>query len=270
MRGLALRIYRVTGSVGLIAMTLGGLSAVLLLAGRNDSILDGLLVLALPPTIIAMTASIVVATKYHRASAVVDYDKVLLSLLYSNEEYCVVLRPFGHDGEIIVPADRTRARLRGYNKTVTMEQVAALAVRSTLNLETYGFVDQGVRLAPPGLTFMRVPHDEWRFVAVGIIRRAHSIVLLLPPGRDMGAGFMWEIEQIVKYGLQSRVIVVLPPYDQDVRAHQEAIRQTGVVMTLLEGSGMSSEISGDHGDVRLEPTTLAVKCGPRKDVERTR
>jgi hypothetical protein len=53
--------------------------------------------------------------------------------------------------------------------------------------------------------------DEWQEAVSTLIRRAHSIVLLLPPGQEIRDSFRWEIDQLTQRGLQSRVTIVLPP-----------------------------------------------------------
>jgi hypothetical protein len=184
------------------------------------------------------------------------------------------MRPFGRDGEIIVPKAASNghvgAGLLTYNMTI--EQVLAKAARAALGVETYGIVDQGVSFAPPGLTFMRASNDDWQLVAHRLIRRAHSIMLILPPGREIGEGFAWEIEQIVRYRMQSRVVLVLPPDDPDSPAHQEALIQAGVVLALLEGSGTRANLSrtATHEyQPALPANALIAKCSTEKSDTRT-
>lgn len=216
----------------------------------------------------AIAMTIVAATKYTRSSSAISYEKVLLPLVQSDREYCLVLRPFGRDGQIIAPKAMHKNRVggSGFTRNMTLEQIVAASARSALGLETYGIVDQKTLVVPPGPTFMRVPDEERQTVVQRLIRRAHSIVLILPPDRDMGNGFAWEVEQIVRSGVQSRVIVVLPPYDQDVYPHQAALRWACVLLILLHGSGRQAELdhfTAHEYELRLGATTQVVKYRER-------
>ena len=165
--------------------------------------------------------------RYKRSARTKPYQEVLDPLVRSDEEYCLILRPFGSDGEIVLPHAGPGA--------ATIEQVVARAARKTLRLRTYAIVDQDRRLAPPGPTYLRAPHDEWQIAALTLIRRAHSVVLILPPGQEIRSSFKWEISQLVEHGLQSRVIIVLPPdrlYPDD---YPQALRQARVLVGALEG-----------------------------------
>jgi hypothetical protein len=144
-----------------------------------------------------------------------------------------------------------------------MEQVVATAARAALNVKAYGIVDQNVSVAPPGVTFMSACNDDWKKVAQRLIRRAHSIVLILPPGQDVREGFAWEIEQIARYRRQSRVIMVLPPRDQDPRGHRHALGQVDVLLTMLESKpGSAREGEG------FSRSTIVVKCTENVGIRR--
>jgi hypothetical protein len=102
---------------------------------------------------------------------------VIAPLVASARTFCLVLRPFGGDGEIVLPH-----RMYGAS---TIEQVIARSARKVARLATYAVVDQTRRLGPPGPVFVRAAGDEWREALSTLIRRAHSIVLLLPPGQEI-------------------------------------------------------------------------------------
>ncbi len=311
MRLLFIRFYQYTGFHGLLVMILGSAGFVLILVslrlkGRVDASVGSIVPIAFGILIgaIAMVNVVVATRNYRRSSATFGYDEILPLLERSEREYCLVLRPFGRDGEVILPVDiparkavpnaglsednpTTRTEhARGttvrtapipnrdaktfFTPNTTMEQVVVTAARAALGLETYGLVNQKVLFAPPGLTYMRASDDDWKCVAQRLIRRAHSIVLILPPGRETGAGFTWEVEQIVHYGKASRVVIVLPPCDQDVRARPEALLAANLLLLLLERSGTRADLgrseAGDD-DHALPANTLVVrytqKSGPR-------
>ena len=207
------------------------------------------------------------ARQYKRPAATRSHADVVVPLVRSDREYCLVLRPFGHDGEMIVPRGMHKNRI-GLGNT-TLEQLVARVARSTLQLETFAIVDQGVLLAPPGLTWVRVPHTEWQMVARQLIGRAHSIVLLVSGREVIRDGFAWEIEQIVRLGVEERVVLVLPPSDQDAKVHEEARRQAHRLVAFLYGISWSDGPTAPHFQTPLEvfpESTIVVKieaAGPQ-------
>jgi hypothetical protein len=190
---------------------------------------------------------IVARRKYRLSTATESYERILIPLVRSSQRYCLLLRRFGRDAQTILPKANGKGRVGGgtvFTKNTTMEQVVGAAA-SAAGMETFGIVDQNTRYAPPGVTFMRASNDEWQMVAQRLIKRAHSIVLAFAPGQVIGEGgdgFAWEIEQIVACGAQSRVIIVLPPYDQNPRAHAGTVHQACIVLALLSGSGRLADL----------------------------
>src|SRR5580698_11569335 len=97
---------------------------------------------------------------YQKPQATRSYQEVLTPLLASAEEFCVVLRPFGHDGETFLRKyqksrrNRRRSDPFPYGNILTMEQVIATSVRQALKLDTYALVDQNRELAPPGPVYL--------------------------------------------------------------------------------------------------------------------
>lgn len=266
MRALLSRFVRSTGLVGLILLLLLSVASIAYVAGVGPAPpIDRGTLIAL---IVFVTTVVLGGVKYRRSVTTGNYQQILTALEQSGREYCVVLRTFGRDGEIILP---TRRRFRVFVLNLTLEQVVAKAVRRSLDLDTYAIVDQNVRFAPPGPTFMRSSNHDWKSAAGRLISRAHSIVLILTPGQDMGEGFAWEIEQIAQYGVSSRVVIVLPPYDRDVHAHQEALKQAGVLLASLEGPAM--EGMGGIPTLGYQPAlpgdTLLVRPGTEKADLRT-
>jgi hypothetical protein len=170
----------------------------------------------------------------HRKSAeTTPYDQVLDRLVRSDEEYCLILRPFGADGEVVLS--------KRWFGALTIEQVIARAARKSLGLTTYAIVDQDRRLAPPGPTYLRAPHDRWQAAVRTLVRRAHSIVVILPPGQDIRDSFKWEIDQLTHHGLQSRVIVVLPPDRLYKNDYPQAFQHACVLAATMEGFAGSIE-----------------------------
>jgi hypothetical protein len=226
--------------------------------------LTGLMAVALLLMLVAA------ATTYQRSAATLDHRDALGRLASSTEEFCLVLRPFGRDGRVVAPGTRVNTLLgRWAHPNLTLEQVVALAARTALNHPTYAIVDQSSFLAPPGPTYLRVPDPERRCVAQRLIARAHSIVLMLPPDPDVHAGFAWEVEQIVRAGVQHRVIIVLPPPDQDAHGHYCALQRASLLLAALGGSGRQDDIDPFtvyEYELQLGASTVVLKCTRRRNV----
>lgn len=231
-----MRLHRFTRVRGLIVL-FGGLTAgfALLATGGFEKLsgAGGVLGMALS----ALVMIVVGAAKYPRSAGTPSHEQVVSRLLRDRKKYCLILRPFGQDAEIVLPKTGAKRRTGGgpFTRNVTMEQLITSAARTVLDMDTYGIVDQRTTFAPPGPVLMRAADDEWQEVAQRLIGSAHVIVLILPPDRDFGDGFVWEIEQIRQAGATSRVVIVLPPCDQDTEAYEAALRRACVLLALLDG-----------------------------------
>ncbi|WP_433273787.1 hypothetical protein ACQPZF_19985 [Actinosynnema sp. CS-041913] len=258
MKALFVRLYRFTRVRGLIVLAVGLVFGTMLFAMGGFQALSGAGGV-LGMAISALVMIVVGAAKYPRSANTVGHEEVVLPLLRSSAKYCLILRPFGQDAEIVLPKAMAKRRIGGspFVRNVTMEQVVTTAARTTLDMKTYGIVDQRTTFAPPGPILMRAPDAEWQSVARSLIRRAHVIVLILPPDRDFGDGFQWEVEQIRRYGAQSRVIVLLPPGDRDEETHEAALRRACVLLALLDGEPDHFRIH--EYELMLPATTLLIR-----------
>jgi hypothetical protein len=177
---------------------------------------------------------------YQKPQAVRPYQEVLTPLLASAMAFCLVLRPFGHDGETFLHGYRQskRAMFRNndsvYYSILTMEQVIARSARQALRLDTYALVDQNRELAPPGPIYLRASNESWQKAVLPLVQHADSIILWLAPGQDLRASFHWEVEQIVQARQRFRTIIVMPPPDQDEDVYRQAIGQAAVLLAALE------------------------------------
>lgn len=212
------------------------------------------------------TLALIARSLYHRSATTIPAGEILKRIATSDDEYCLILRPFGHDGATVVSR---WPRIALYSPTLTLEQVVAQSIQRNFGMKTYALVDQDKKLAPPGPVYLRAPHTEWRHVARVMISRAHTILLILPPAQEdqeIREAFAWELQQITQWDLQSRVVAVLPPRDRrgDNRAHGAARRQACLILATLEGfAGAVDEVDQlkiDHYDRILPRTTLLVKA----------
>ena len=185
---------------------------------------------------------------YQRSQATSSYNQVADHLLPSAEEFCLVLRPFGRDGDIFLRLYKMTKKMRRrtsqlpYANILTMEQVIARSAERALGQKTYALVDQNRKIAPPGPIYVRAPNANWQAAILPFIQRAHSVILWLPPGQRLRGSFNWEVEQIVHNGLQHRTIIVLPPPDQQVDSYRQAVGQAALLVATMEtASGKVSE-----------------------------
>ncbi|SDC37483.1 hypothetical protein SAMN05660690_1167 [Geodermatophilus telluris] len=268
MKALTTRLRRMVGNYALVIIIVGvGATVVLMTSGANglwEKLLKSfvtILVFVVASTLVGVVRGL---AKYRIAKATKPHEKVVEPLVTSDREYCLVLRSFGEDGQIVLPRESRRGRVGlayGLTPNLTMEQVVATAVSESLRMPTYAIVDQSVTLAPPGLTFVRVADDQWKAVVSRLIRRAHTVVLLLGRDKEIGAGFAWEIEHLVQSGISSRVVLTLPPPDQDEYSHQRALHQAAVLLALLTSTGDLSGLERFRVleyEMQLPPTTLVV------------
>ncbi len=235
------RIWRALGVLGLICT----IALVFAIVGL---VADPALLTSSPSGTVALIGIVIVALArlisqirgYQRPQATKSYTSVVPGLLTSTEEFCLVLRPFGGDGEVFLRQYKTT---RGGKKRIpyrlpiadlrTMEQVLALATQKTAKQKVYALVDQKRELAPPGPVYVRAPDSDWQEAILALMRRAYAVILWLPPDQDVRQSFNWEIEQVVLGRLQTRTIIVLPPPDQKV-AYQRSVKQAAALLAAME------------------------------------
>lgn len=199
-------------------------------------------------TVIALVTLVYRMRGYQRPQATRSYEEILEPLLSSAEKFCLVLRPFGQDGENFLRLYKMTKKMRRktsqlpYANILTLEQVIARSVHRAVQQKTYALVDQSRKVAPPGPVYVRAPDQNWQAAVLPLIQHAHSVILWLPPGQDLRESFNWEVEQIVRGGLQRRTIIVLPPPDQQADAHRRAVEQAAVLLATMETpSGKAAE-----------------------------
>lgn len=191
-------------------------------------------------TVIALVILVYRMRGYQRPQATRSYEEILEPLLSSAEKFCLVLRPFGQDGENFLRLYKMTKKMRRrtsqlpYANILTLEQVIARSVHRALQQKTYALVDQSRKFAPPGPVYVRAPDQNWQAAVLPLIQQAHSVILWLPPGQDLRESFNWEVEQIVRCGLQRRTIIVLPPPDQQADAYRRAGEQAAILLATLE------------------------------------
>ena len=181
---------------------------------------------------------------YQRPQATGHADLIVPGLLRSAEEFGLILRPFGDDGEIILNVSQVQpgAGILPFRPTLTIEQVIAKSAATCLGLKAYALADQNRTLAPPGPVFLRTSHDNWRGDISAMIGRAYAIFIILPPNQLLRESFTWEIEQITRAGLQARTVILLPPENQDRAGYARAVKQAALLTVAMEtATGKTSD-----------------------------
>jgi hypothetical protein len=128
----------------------------------------------------------------------------------AQSRFVLVLRTFGHDGELLLTPDA--ANPRGIvPRARTLEEIVA-EIAEAHGLATVGFADHDLRTVPSGIRYIKVAHREWREQFEELVARAEVIVVMPTPGQRIGDNFRSELAHLVSARKTSRTIVVGPPY----------------------------------------------------------
>ncbi|HEY6794678.1 MAG TPA: hypothetical protein VI248_08345 [Kineosporiaceae bacterium] len=226
------RLVRTLGLRGAVLL----LGAVWLALRLLEGTLSWVMLTLVPGTVMAFLLLFSTAATwgtYRRSGAVTAYREVIGPLVTSRKEFALLLRPFGHDGEVLLLTGGRDGRASRWAGSLTLEQVVSTAVRDVLGLDTYAVVDSALTLAPPGPVYLRAQHSEWKVPVRALIRRAHTVFILLPPGQDLRPSLAWEVAEIVRAGRQDRVIVVMPPSRRGDRVDGELLARGAAVAVAL-------------------------------------
>jgi hypothetical protein len=235
-------LKRAWNSVGVwgTLMALAALVEIYQLIFRPSPNGPGVSLITIPVFLVSLVRFVSGMRGYQRLEATKSYDELDLSLRYSTEEFGLILRPFGADGETFLRQYETTRkgtkRLSSgllFSENLTMEQVLAEAVRKAAQQKVYALVDQHRELAPPGPVYVRVPNADWQEAIRKLMKRAYAIFLWLPAGQEVRDGLSWEIEQIVQAGLQKRTIILMPPPNNKA-AHQRAVKDAALLLAAME------------------------------------
>lgn len=150
-----------------------------------------------------------------------------------SKEFCLILRPFGVDGDTII-------HTRGWNNFLsrqidrfgrvripkTVEQIIVKAAKDQLNCETIALVDPNVRVISNSPTYMATENDRWQLTIDSLLRRTLVAFLILHPKKGLTGSVRWEVNRVHSVGLAHRFVIVLPPPDRlDYEGAYEALQQ---------------------------------------------
>jgi hypothetical protein len=177
------------------------------------------------------------------------FGEKMAELTARGEQFCVILRSFGHDGKSKLRSTGARARLRwvlsGFFPSTrkSVEQVVATVVRRCAGMATYALTDHQQVLAVPGPNWLYAPGASWRSGTEYLIGAAHVIVITLHPDQQYREGFCWEIQEITRQRRHSRVVLALFPSLVGTAAYSRTCWQAAEILAALEGP------DGDPRDV---------------------
>jgi hypothetical protein len=220
-------------------MTLAALVEIYQLIFRPSPNGPGVSLITVPVFLVGLVRFIYQMRGYQRLEATKSYGDIDSPLRDSAEEFGLVLRPFGADGETFlrqVEMKKGKNRLSSdliFSGNLTMEQVFAEAAQKGAKQKVYALVDQSRKLAPPGPVYMQVADAGWQDAISKLMMRAYVVFLWLPAGQEVRESLNWEIEQIVQAGLQKRTIIVMPS-PRDKAAHQRAVKQAARLLAAME------------------------------------
>ncbi|MFE4693976.1 hypothetical protein ACFRH6_28515 [Streptomyces sp. NPDC056749] len=264
---MLLRLWRNIGCFGFL--NLGLLLLVALLVAEGGPVVLGSCVFLL----FAIGAlRMVWLVRFTLRVRIKETGDIVPELVASGARYCLILRPFGSAGHIIVRSGRGRwaVTLAGMKVTSTMEQVVSRAWSDACACEAYAVVDPSLALAPGSLVYMRAEHTAWKEPVEQLIDAAHSIVLILPPRQEIRTSTWWEVRKIVELQRLERLTVVLPPYDVRRSGYAQARGELCKLLAVLEDplclvdlrEGADPSISADrvayYSERMLPPNTLGV------------
>lgn len=173
---------------------------------------------------------------FQRRKSIKSAKNLLISLENETIEYCLVLRPFGSDGsmiierkplftigcggilillalcmiftQVIVIVALFFSRLR---LPKTFEKLVSEIVGANLGYFTVALGDPKLKLFPTSVFYFNATDENWKATIDILLRRASIVILAMQPGTVIGNSTKWEIERIKSLDMTNRLIIVLPP-----------------------------------------------------------
>jgi len=182
----------------------------------------------------------------HRKSAATPtFVDIWPELSGSDEQHCLLLRPFGADGRILIrrsprsQLERMLGALPVLRPFVyyrcTLEQILHAQLSQPSGGKTLALVDQSETHAPPGPLFLRTTDDEWQMRIRQLLSIATRIVIVIPPGFSISSGLQVEVDFIRELGMRDRTVVVAAPRVASGRIDRESDRSVHALVEELWG-----------------------------------
>jgi hypothetical protein len=100
--------------------------------------------------------------------------------------------------------------------------------------------------------YLRAAHTEWKVPVRALIRRAHTVFVLLPPGQELRPSLAWEVAEIVQARRQDRVIIVMPPSVRGVHVDPVVLARGAAVMTALLVQRPLAEVTPEQAGAAVQ------------------
>jgi hypothetical protein len=160
----------------------------------------------------------------------------------TSKEFCLILRPFGVDGDTIIQSywlnsllNKQINRLSSYRIPKTVEQVIVKVVDDTFNCETIALVDPSTRVISNSPRYIAAESDSWQLTIDLLLRRTLVAFLILHPQKQLTSSVRWEVNRVISLGLVERFVIVLPPPDRaDYIGAHEALKQLEDIFPALQ------------------------------------
>lgn len=151
----------------------------------------------------------------------------------TSKEFCLILRPFGVDGDTIIHSYGWNNLLLKIPKTV--EEVIVNVVNNLFNCETIALVDPNTRVISNSPRYIAAESDSWQSTIDLLLRRTLVAFLILHPQKQLTSSVRWEVDRVISLGLAERFVIVLPPPDRDdYMGAYEALKQLEDIFPALQ------------------------------------
>jgi hypothetical protein len=221
-----------------IFVTMGVFILLIAMLLRVPSLL--LLLLACLPLIYYIIVPLLSVRPKQLAAVADDYIQEILN--NTSKEFCLILRPFGVDGDTII---HRRGGNSWLSKLIdifaplkiptTVEQVIVKVVKEFFNCETVALVDPGTRVISNSPRYLAAESGSWQLTVDLLLRRTLVAFLILHPQKQLTSSVKWEVDRVVSLGLVERFVIVLPPPDRaNYMGAYEALKQLDNIFPALQ------------------------------------
>lgn len=166
---------------------------------------------------ISMTLNVirVVKTKYGRVKTK-DAFLFLDEVAKTKRQYCLILRPFGNDSNILLNqlfiVRRFSLPFFLHRRDLTIESVIQNEVKLSLGIDSFALVDPQIILLPTSPNFLHVQSKKWEFAIDQLLKSALLTVFIIPKEKEIRKSLIKELFRAAYNGLYGRIIIILPPH----------------------------------------------------------
>jgi len=146
----------------------------------------------------------------------IDKAEVFLQQVFrSEDEYCLVLRPFGNDASFKLQNINSEyyfdSMISNWADGIVIEQILEKKNKESRNIDTVALVDPRLKLIPHSPRFISTSNDTWQWVIFDLLKRALYTFIIIPPRKKITDALVWEVTKLVQLGLIGRFAIIIPP-----------------------------------------------------------